>query len=226
MVGDSFKNSVVSTVAAVLGMIPEGLVLLTSVALTLGALSLAKRKTLVQELYCIETLARVDTLCLDKTGTITEGSMCVEQVILLEPADFQEDCQKEESEKVNLKKKESQEIETQEIEDAVKEDVPDKEREDVRKGMSMDELNHVMQNLMGVLSDSNATADAHREHFRRVREITMDHADPFSSERKYSGACVEGRGNYRMGAVQDLFLRRNEKLDETCKEEAGRGKQD
>lgn len=131
MVGDSFKNSVVSTVAAVLGMIPEGLVLLTSVALTLGALSLAKRKTLVQELYCIETLARVDTLCLDKTGTITEGSMCVEQVILLEPADFQEDCQKEESEKVNLKKKESQEIETQEIEDAVKEDVPDKEREDV-----------------------------------------------------------------------------------------------
>ena len=124
--------------------------------------------------------------------------MCVEQVILLEPADFQEDCQKEESEKVNLKKKESQEIETQEIEDAVKEDVPDKEREDVRKGMSMDELNHVMQNLMGVLSDSNATADALREHFRPVREFTLDHAVPFSSERKYSGACFEGRGTYLM----------------------------
>lgn len=223
MVGDSFKNSVVSTVAAVLGMIPEGLVLLTSVALTLGALSLAKRKTLVQELYCIETLARVDTLCLDKTGTITEGSMCVEQVILLEPADFQEDCQKEESEKVNLKKKESQEIETQEIEDAVKEDVPDKEREDVRKGMSMDELNHVMQNLMGVLSDSNATADALREHFRPVREFTLDHAVPFSSERKYSGACFEGRGTYLMGAVQFLFPKRNKKLDEVCQEYAGKG---
>lgn len=92
-------------------------------ALTLGALSLAKRKTLVQELYCIETLARVDTLCLDKTGTITEGSMCVEQVILLEPADFQEDCQEEKSQKVNLKKEESQEIEK-----AVKEDIPDKEK--------------------------------------------------------------------------------------------------
>ena len=67
-------------VAGVLGMIPEGLVLLTSVALTLGALVLANKKTLVQELYCIDTLARVDTLCLDKTGTITEGTMCVERV--------------------------------------------------------------------------------------------------------------------------------------------------
>ena len=80
MVGDSFRDSIVSMVAGVLGMIPEGLVLLTSVALTLGALVLANKKTLVQELYCIETLARVDTLCLDKTGTITEGSMCVERV--------------------------------------------------------------------------------------------------------------------------------------------------
>jgi len=80
IVGDTFRDSVVSMVAGVLGMIPEGLVLLTSVALTLGALVLANKKTLVQELYCIETLARVDTLCLDKTGTITEGTMCVERV--------------------------------------------------------------------------------------------------------------------------------------------------
>ena len=56
VVGDNFKDSIVSTVAAVLGMIPEGLVLLTSVALTLGALVLARKNTLVQELYCIETL--------------------------------------------------------------------------------------------------------------------------------------------------------------------------
>lgn len=79
-VDSSFQDAAVYTVAAVLGMIPEGLVLLTSVALTLGSLRLAQQKTLVQELFCIETLARVDTLCLDKTGTITEGTICVEQV--------------------------------------------------------------------------------------------------------------------------------------------------
>lgn len=78
-----FSVSVVSTVAALLGMIPEGLVLLTSVALAVGSINLAKRKTLVQELYCIETLARVDVLCLDKTGTITEGSMKVEAFLPL-----------------------------------------------------------------------------------------------------------------------------------------------
>ena len=71
LVHDTFRDSVVSTVAGMLGMIPEGLILLTSVALTLGSIRLAQRKTLVQELYCIETLARVDVLCLDKTGTIT-----------------------------------------------------------------------------------------------------------------------------------------------------------
>ncbi|MDK2942339.1 MAG: cation-transporting P-type ATPase [Acetobacterium sp.] len=67
--------SVTGTVAALIGMIPAGLVLLTSVALAVGVVRLGRHQTLVQELYCIETLARVDVLCLDKTGTITEGNM-------------------------------------------------------------------------------------------------------------------------------------------------------
>ena len=79
-----FDSAILSTVAAVLGMIPEGLVLLTSVALALGVIRLASRKTLVQELYCIETLARVDMLCLDKTGTLTEGRIRVEDVEVLD----------------------------------------------------------------------------------------------------------------------------------------------
>ncbi|HEX3037771.1 MAG TPA: cation-translocating P-type ATPase [Oscillospiraceae bacterium] len=75
-----FSNAIVSTVAALIGMIPEGLVLLTSVVLAVSVIRLSRHKTLVQELYCIETLARVDTLCLDKTGTITEGSMQIDDV--------------------------------------------------------------------------------------------------------------------------------------------------
>ncbi len=76
--------SVVSTVAALIGMIPEGLVLLTSVALAVGVVRLSHYKTLVQELYCIETLARVDVLCLDKTGTITEGTMEVKSIDIID----------------------------------------------------------------------------------------------------------------------------------------------
>ena len=75
-----YESAILDTVSAMLGMIPQGLVLLISTALALGVIRLSMRKTLVQELYCIETLARVDTLCLDKTGTITEGRMKVEGV--------------------------------------------------------------------------------------------------------------------------------------------------
>ena len=72
---------VVSVSAALIGMIPEGLVLLISTVLAVGIIRLAKYKVLVQDLYCIETLARVDTMFLDKTGTITEGTFEVEELI-------------------------------------------------------------------------------------------------------------------------------------------------
>lgn len=75
----TINEAVTGTVASVVGMIPEGLVMLTSIALAVGVIKLARKRTLVQDLYSIETLARVDMLCLDKTGTITEGSMQVEK---------------------------------------------------------------------------------------------------------------------------------------------------
>lgn len=93
VLGDTLRNSVVSTVAAMVGMIPEGLVLLISLAFAVSVIKLSARKTLVQDMYCVETLARVDTLCLDKTGTITEGSMQVDEIV---PFDgFTEDQMKE-----------------------------------------------------------------------------------------------------------------------------------
>lgn len=79
---NSVSSAVTVTVSSVIGMIPEGLVMLTSIALALGIIRLAKKRTLVQDLYSIEALARVDVLCLDKTGTITEGTMQVENVHL------------------------------------------------------------------------------------------------------------------------------------------------
>ncbi len=72
---NTVAQAVVNSVAALIGMIPEGLVLLTSTVLAVSVIRLSKHKVLVQELYCIEALARVDVLCLDKTGTITEGRM-------------------------------------------------------------------------------------------------------------------------------------------------------
>jgi cation-transporting ATPase E len=78
----SFKQTILGVSAAVVSMIPEGLMLLTSVAFAVGAANLAKKKTLVQSLPCIETLARVDTICLDKTGTITDGTLAFEEYLL------------------------------------------------------------------------------------------------------------------------------------------------
>ncbi len=76
-----YSDIVLKTSGAMIGMIPSGLFLLTSMALAVGVIRLAQNNTLVQELYCIETLARVDTLCLDKTGTITDGTMTVKSII-------------------------------------------------------------------------------------------------------------------------------------------------
>ncbi len=80
-----WQDAIISTSAALIGMIPEGLYLLTSLALMASILRLARKKTLVHEMDCIETLARVDTLCVDKTGTITENKMVVEDTYTLCP---------------------------------------------------------------------------------------------------------------------------------------------
>jgi cation-transporting P-type ATPase E len=83
--GTGFSDAVAGTVAGVVTMIPEGLVLLTSVAFAVGVVRLGRRQCLVQELPAIEVLARVDVLCLDKTGTLTEPRMELDQVVELKP---------------------------------------------------------------------------------------------------------------------------------------------
>ncbi|MDU2988056.1 MAG: cation-translocating P-type ATPase [Lachnospiraceae bacterium] len=229
IVGDTLKDSVVNMVAAVLGMIPEGLVLLTSVALTLGSMVLATKKTLVQELYCIETLARVDTLCLDKTGTITEGTMKVEDVQLYDTAQttvvqhtakFDPETG-EPVQNVSALKPEvtvSAEKENGQIQETVNsETVSQEERQ------KLQEIDHIMGNMMSVLHDQNATADALRKRFPSRNDLKLIHAIPFSSDRKYSGAVFEGRETYLMGAAQFLFPEGNEELLEHCSSYAQEG---
>ena len=87
---DGFRSSVTSMIAAVIGMIPEGLYLLASVALAVSSVRLAQKKVLLHDMKCIETLARVDVLCVDKTGTITENTMKVQGLIPTEEYDPEE----------------------------------------------------------------------------------------------------------------------------------------
>lgn len=216
LVGDNLADSVVNTVAAVLGMIPEGLVLLTSVALTLGSLTLAKKKTLVQELYCIETLARVDTLCLDKTGTITEGTMCVENVIPFaynkESAESKTSEQESKDDCLTQDKNETCLIQENASLSGLKEET-----------VRIEEIERIMGNLMAVLNDKNATADALRKRFPVRTDMTLNSVIPFSSDRKYSGASFKNQGTYLMGAAQFLFPQGNKVLSEQCKSYAEEG---
>ena len=87
---DGFRESVTSMIAAVIGMIPEGLYLLASVALAVSSIRLAQKKVLLHDMKCIETLARVDVLCVDKTGTITENTMKVQKLIKTDEYDEKE----------------------------------------------------------------------------------------------------------------------------------------
>ena len=241
IVGDTFRDSVVSMVAGVLGMIPEGLVLLTSVALTLGALVLANKKTLVQELYCIETLARVDTLCLDKTGTITEGTMCVERVESYvstgrvetaatetesaESLEAEAQVQTESAGDAESAETVRQAAETDRNIVAVTENVVSEadEGQVTADPAFMEEIDTIMGNMMYVLKDQNATIDALRKRFPAKQDMPLEHVIPFSSDRKYSGAVFEEKGTYLMGAAQFLFPEGDEELTEKCQSYAEEG---
>lgn len=163
----SIASAVLGVSGALISMIPEGLMLLTSVAFAVGAANLAKKQTLIQRLSCIETLARVDTICLDKTGTITDGSLQFKELI-------------------------------------------------PQAGFPASEIQRAMSEMMGALSDQNATAKVLRDRFPaensnwQVKEIV-----PFSSERKWSGVSFEEKGSFVMGAPEFIYSEVPTPLKET-----------
>ena len=195
----------------------------------------------MQELYCIETLARVDTLCLDKTGTITEGTMCVEAVESYPPVydEISGEAAGNKTESGESKNDRTESSDLVEVSAAseisavsaaeaiAKEDgssilSPREESEAGTETYSQEdpekirEIEHIMGNLLSVLKDQNATADALRARFKVSQDMELDHVIPFSSDRKYSGAAFKDTGTYLMGAVQFLFPEGNPELAEYC----------
>ncbi|MFR4301244.1 MAG: HAD-IC family P-type ATPase, partial [Blautia faecis] len=207
-----------------------------------------RKNTLVQELYCIETLARVDTLCLDKTGTITAGTMCVEQV---QPYVEGMEIRTPEAENENISESTingtanqaqkvpemaaaeaqsevsvvaaqlqigavmgtTEQLSAQDSQGNVNTDLA---ISGAQPELTMGEIERVMANMMSVLKDKNATADALHKRFSRRTDMPVDHCIPFSSDRKYSGVAFKTEGTYLMGAAQFLFPDGNEDLIKQC----------
>lgn len=165
-----FSTTMLGTVATVIGMIPSGLVALSSTVFCVSVVRLSAHKTLAQDLYCVETLARVDVLCLDKTGTITEGTMEVNEI---KPA----------------------------------------------KGKTDDGVKQIIKNLTSALDDDNATINAMRTYVADLSAYgNVDAKVPFSSQRKWSGATIDGI-SYVMGAPEFVFAKGNNKTVQKVTEE-------
>lgn len=154
---EMIQSSIGSVAGSMVSMIPSGLFLLTSVSLATGVVTLAKKRTAVQELYSIEMLARVDVLCVDKTGTITDGSMKVQKVVPL-------------------------------------------------ANLLDDQLKQVISNVLTLVNDENDTAKALREYFNFGLTCDAVKILPFTSENKYSGATLRGKGTFIIGAFEFLNL--------------------
>ncbi len=155
-IGMTWQDAILKTVAAVVGMIPEGLVVLTSIALAVSTIRLSLNHVLVQDLFSIESLARVDTICLDKTGTLTKGSMEVTDVKPL-------------------------------------------------MGYSLSDIKDIMGSYLQGEEKPNATSQALIDYFSVNNLYEKTDILPFSSDRKYAGASLSGKGSFYMGASAFLF---------------------
>ncbi len=168
------SSTVLGTIATVIGMIPSGLVALSSTVFCVSIIRLSRHKTLAQDLYCVETLARVDVLCLDKTGTITEGTMDVHELL-------------------------------------------------PTKGKDQKSVMQIIKNVTSALEDDNATINALRAY---VAELSSDgnveQVVPFSSQRKWSGARIDGI-SYVIGAPEFVFKKRTKAMETIMSEMAQKG---
>lgn len=181
----SVRDSVTGTVAAIIGMIPEGLYLLASVALAVSVMRLASQKVLVHNMKCIETLARVDVLCVDKTGTITDNTMTVKKILPLRKEETTEPDHKEDAATAAA-----------EAEDSAAEEewslfTPEEENE----------FELALGDFAAAMTVDNITMKAIKDYFRKRSGKRPEKVFPFSSATKYSGAVFED-GSYVLGAPE------------------------
>lgn len=174
--GATMKDSVTGMVAAILGMIPEGLYLLASVAMVVSVMRLGKQKVLIHDMKCIETLARVNVLCVDKTGTITVPKMEVAQFILAI------------DQSLAAKEKEQEADQQSEYRNQTAEE----EKHKVAKTIS---------DCVRALPCDNATMEALQQYFTEPMENSAEKIVTFSSATKYSGVVLAGKA-YVVGAPE------------------------
>lgn len=164
---DELSETIISTSAAIISMLPIGIILLITASLAVGIIKLARLKVLSQELYAIEALSRVDLLCLDKTGTITKGMMSVQDIYIHD------------------------------------------------ENMGINEVNDIMDKLLGASKDNNSTFIALNNYFNADTNVEIVNQINFSSQKKYSSLSFDKEATYYLGAPEILIsTNRPKKLDE------------
>ncbi|MCD7818012.1 MAG: HAD-IC family P-type ATPase, partial [Lachnospiraceae bacterium] len=195
------RDSVTATVAAIIGMIPEGLYLLANVALAASVARLAMKKVLVHDMKCIETLARVDVLCVDKTGTITDNTMTVKHLV---PLRRTEDLKvsKKEAESGNSSEEPSESVSAN---PSVESDPADQDfTEPSFTQEEAAEVELAIGDFAAAMAMDNITMKAIKEHFRKRTGQRPEQVFSFSSQYKYSGA-VFGGVSYVLGAPEIIL---------------------
>ena len=214
------RESVTATVAAIIGMIPEGLYLLASVALAVSVMRLASQKVLVHNMKCIETLARVDVLCVDKTGTITDNTMTVKKVLPLrktvvkredslqkaqegtadttEANSAEEGIADQKQLAGNVQKKQETQDKGSGVEGSDTEETPAFTAEEAAA------FELAVGDFAAAMATDNITMKAIKEYFRKRSGKRPEKVIPFSSATKYSGAVFED-GSYVLGAPEFIL---------------------
>ncbi len=198
------SEAIVSMVGAIIGMIPEGLYLLLTVALALGAMYLAQKKVLLHDMRSIETLARVDVLCVDKTGTITSNEMSVTEVFLpgADPiVELSETATDPEESDEDEEKDEDSRTEKAEVKSEPKAVDPEVEKK-----------KEIISRYIATVDDGNITMNALVDYFGKGEVYKDADVTPFTSKLKYSEVKMKDV-TYRLGAP-DILLSK-EDYDET-----------